>query len=156
MPWAWLHSALRARNESLKYKKPYLIFTMLVWLPWGLACIFNTDVILAIIGVTSVHPTGNTDIRVMYGGVQFAVGLMAAFALYDGRYFEKLLWTLAFLGSCMAISRLYGLLVDGSGTVYTWGVLGYEAFAGASAIGWLVLLPRLQAQQASNVDDGAA
>jgi hypothetical protein len=83
----------------------------------------------------------------MYGGVQFAVGLMAALALYDRRHFEKFLWSLAFLGSCMALSRFFGLVVDGSGTVYTWGVLAYEAFAGISAIGWLVWLPRLQEQQ---------
>ena len=137
----------------MKYSKPYIIFTLLVWLPWGLVCVFNTDIILEIVGVTSIHPTGNTDVRVMYGGVQFAVGLMAALALHDRRHFERLLWTLAFLGSSMAISRFYGVVVDGSGTVYTWGVLAYEAFAGASAIGWLMLLPRLQAQQESNTGD---
>ena len=140
----------------MKYAKPYLIFTLLVWLPWGLMCIFNTDIIAEIIGVTSIHPTGNTDIRVMYGGVQFAVGLMAALALHDRRYFENLLWTLAFLGTCMALSRTYGLVVDTSGTAYTWGVVAYEAFAGASAIAWLMLLPRLQEQQRSNGDDREA
>ena len=133
----------------MKYSKPYLIFTLLVWLPWGLLCIFNTDIVREIIGVTSIHPSGNTDVRVMYGGVQTAVGLLAALALRDRRHFEKLLWPLAFLGSSMALSRLYGLTVDGSGTVYTWGVLAYEAFAGTSAIVWLILLPRLQERQGS-------
>jgi uncharacterized membrane protein YuzA (DUF378 family) len=140
----------------MKYAKPYLIFTLLVWLPWGLMCIFNTDIIAEIIGVTSIHATGNTDIRVMYGGVQLAVGLMAAIALHDRRYFGNLLWTLAFLGTCMALSRAYGLVVDASSTAYTWGVLAYEAFAGASAIAWLMLLPRLQEQQKSNGDDHEA
>jgi len=140
----------------MKYSKHYIIFTLLVWLPWGLLCIFNTDIIREIIGVTSIHATGNTDVRVMYGGVQFAVGLMAALALHDRRHFEKLLWALALLGSCMATTRFYGLLVDGSGTLYTWGVLAYEAFAGASAIGWLMLLPRLEAQQESNAGDRGA
>ena len=140
----------------MKYATPYLILTLIVWLPWGLICIFDTDIVLETIGVTSVHPTGNTDIRVMYGGVQFAVGLMAALALYDRRHFEKLLWALAFLGSCMAFSRFYGLAVDGSGTVYTWGVVAYEAFAGASAIGWLLWLPRLQEQLESNCGDRKA
>ena len=135
----------------MKYAKPYLIFTTLVWLPWGLQCIFNTVNIANVIGVTGVHATGNTDIRVMYGGVQFAVGLMAALALYDGRHFEKVLWCLAFLGSCMALSRFYGLMIDDSGTLYTWGVLGYEAFAGFSAIYWLRVLPRLRAQQEASV-----
>jgi uncharacterized membrane protein YuzA (DUF378 family) len=137
----------------VKYSKPYLILTLLVWLPWGLMCIFNTDLILEIIGVTSIHPTGNTDIRVMYGGVQLAVGLMAAVALHDRSYFKSFLWSVAFLGTCMALSRTYGLVVDASGTVYTWGVLAYEAFAGASAIAWLMLLPHLQDQQSPNGDD---
>ncbi|MDE0887533.1 MAG: DUF4345 family protein [Myxococcota bacterium] len=130
----------------MKYSKPYLIVTLLVWLPWGLQCIFNTGNVADVIGVAGVDATGNTDIRVMYGGVQFAVGLMAALALYDGRHFEKVLWCLAFLGSCMALSRFYGLMIDDSGTLYTWGVLGYEAFAGISAICWLRVLPRLQAE----------
>ena len=131
----------------MKYSKPYLILTVLVWLPWGLQCIFDTSNVANMIGVEGIHATGNTDIRVMYGGVQLAVGLMAGLALYDGRHFEKTLWSLAFLGSCMALSRFYGLVVDGSGTLYTWGVLGYETFAGTSATAWLILLPRLQAQQ---------
>jgi len=139
--------------ESMKYSKPYLILTVLVWLPWGLVCIVDTDIIREIIGVTSVHPTGNTDIRVMYGGVQFAVGLMAVVALREPRYFENLLWALAFLGSCMALSRMYGLVIDGSGTVYTWGVVAYEAFAGTSAIAWLIWLPRLQEQHETKSED---
>ena len=127
----------------MKYIKPYLIFTLMVWLPWGLICIFDTRAIAEIIGVTSVNPTGNTDIRAMYGGVQFSIGLMAALALYDRAYFKNLLFTLAFLGSCLALSRSYGIIVDGSGTLYTWGVVGYEYFVAISAIVWLRVLPRL-------------
>ena len=74
----------------MNYVKPYLIFMCLVWLPWGLICIFDTSRIAEIIGVTSVDATGNTDLRVMYGGFQFAVGLMAAFALFNQRYFVNL------------------------------------------------------------------
>ena len=128
----------------MKYIKPYLIFTLMVWLPWGLVCIFDTQIIAEIIGVTSVNPAGNTDIRAMYGGVQLGIGLMAALALYDGAYFKNLLFTLAFLGSCLALSRSYGIVVDGSGTLYTWGVIGYEYFAAISAITWLIVLPRLR------------
>ena len=131
----------------MNYIKPYLIFTVLVWLPWGLICIFDTGMIADIIGVTSVSPSGETDIRAMYGGVQLAVGLMAALALYDRRHFHKLLHALAFLASCLALSRSYGLVVDGSSTLYTWGVLGYEYFAAISAITWLILLPGLEKKE---------
>ena len=124
--------------------RAYLIFMVLVWLPWGLICIFNIDSIAQIIGVVGTSPSGNTDIRVMYGGVQLAVGLMAVFVLLSPRYFNSLLFCLAFLGSCMALSRTYGLMVDGSSTVYTWGVVSFEYFVAISAIAWLLVLPRQQ------------
>ena len=124
------------------YIKPYLIFNCIVWMPWGLICIFDTSQINDIIGVSSMHATGNTDLRVMYGGFQFAVGLMAAHALYERRRFINFVYALAFLGSCMALSRSYGLIVDASSTFYTWGVLSFEAFAGITGILWLRFLSR--------------
>ncbi len=126
----------------MNYIKPYLIFMCLVWLPWGLICILDTSLISDIIGVTSTNASGNTDLRVMYGGFQFAVGLMAAWALFDERKFVNFVYALAFLGSCMALSCFYGLLVDGSATIYTFGVLGFEAFAGITGILWLRVLSR--------------
>jgi hypothetical protein len=126
----------------MKYVKPYLIFNCIVWLPWGLICIFDTSQISDIIGVSSLDATGNTDLRVMYGGFQLAVGLMAAHSLYEQRHFRSFVYALAFLGSCMALSRSYGLITDGSNTVYTWGVLSFEAFAGITAILWLRFLSR--------------
>jgi len=126
----------------MKLIKPYLVFTALVWLPWGLLCVFDITVIADVIGVTGVTPSGNSDLRAMYGGVQTGVGLMAVLALYDTRFFPNLLVTLAIVGSCLALSRSYGLLVDDSGTAYTWGVLAYEYFAAISALLWLRFLAR--------------
>jgi hypothetical protein len=45
-------------GESMKYMKPYLIFNVAVWLPWGLICIFDIATIQDIIGVTSVTASG--------------------------------------------------------------------------------------------------
>ena len=128
----------------MKYIKPYLIFHCLVWMPWGLFCIFDTSQITSIIGVTSVDATGNTDLRVMYGGFQFAVGLMAAYAFFEPHHFKSFVFALAFLGGSMALSRGYGLIVDSSNNFYTIGVLAFEAFAGISAIVWLEFLRRQQ------------
>ena len=126
----------------MKFVKPYLILTTLVWLPWGVFCIFNLQGIESIIGVNAVNGNGQSDIRAMYGGVQTAIGLMAVLALFDRRYFPNLVFTLAIVGSCLALSRSYGLVVDGSATAYTFGVLGFEAFAGVSGILWLRVLSR--------------
>ena len=128
----------------MKYVLPYLIFNVAVWLPWGLICIFDLATIQNIIGVTSVTASGSTDVRVMYGGVQTAMGLMAARALYAQRHFETFLHALAIMGCTMALSRTIGLIIDGSSTFYTWGVLLYEASAGISAIVWLKFLSRQQ------------
>ena len=124
----------------MQYIKSYLIFNLLVWLPWGLSCIFNLTSIEEIIGVTSINASGSTDIRAMYGGFQTAVGLMAALALYNRAYFPKFVFALAFLGSCLALSRSFGLIVDGSASVYTFGVLAFEVFAGVSGILWIKYL----------------
>ena len=127
----------------MKYAKPYLLFTVIVWLPWGLLCIFDVSGIADIIGVVGVTPSGNSDLRAMYGGVQTAVGLMAVWALYDARFFRNFLINLAFVGSCLALSRTYGLFVDDSSTGYTWGVLTYEYFAAISSMLWLRVLDRV-------------
>jgi hypothetical protein len=131
----------------MNYIKPYLIFNCLVWMPWGLICIFDTGQIASVIGVSGVDATANTDLRVMYGGFQFGMGLMAAYALFRRQNFGHFVYALAFLGSCMALSRSYGLVVDGSSTVYTWGVLAFEAFAGMTGILWLRYLSRQESRQ---------
>lgn len=130
----------------MKYIKPYLIFTLLVWLPWGLMCVFDITLISDVIGVAGITPSGNSDLRAMYGGFQTAVGLMAALALYDRRFVRSFLLALGFIAGCLALSRTYGLVVDDSGTVYTWGVLAYEYFAGISAVALLAMLPGLRQQ----------
>ena len=133
----------------MKLIKPYLIFTVLVWLPWGLICVFDTGMIAEIIGVTSTSPSGTSDLRAMYGGVQTAVGLMAALALYDTQYFRNLCFTLALVAGCLALSRTYGLIVDGSSTVYTWGVVAYEYFAAITAMMWLAWFRDADARERS-------
>ena len=116
----------------------------LVWLPWGLICIFSLDAINAVIGVSSQTAHGSTDIRAMYGGFQTAVGIMALLALYNNRFFPNFVFSLAFLCSCLALSRTYGLIVDQSGGIYTYGVVAFEYFSGITSIAWLILLPRIQ------------
>ena len=51
-------------------------------------------------------------------------------------------YALAFLGSCMALSRSYGLITDSSSTFYTRGVRSFEAFAGITGILRLRFLSR--------------
>ncbi|MFK0573332.1 DUF4345 family protein [Endozoicomonas sp.] len=118
-------------------KKLYLIFNIAIWTPWGLACTLAPFLITEIIGVKSINPSGETDMRAMYGGFQLAMGLMAIHAFYNPRFFKSFVYALGVIGSCLALSRTYGLFMDSSFTAYTFGVLGYEAFAGISGLLWL-------------------
>ncbi len=118
-------------------KKLYLIFTIAIWTPWGLACTLTPFLITEIIGVKSIHASGETDLRAMYGGFQLAMGLMAIHAFYKPEFFKPFVYALGVIGSCLALTRTYGLFIDGSFTAYTLGVLGYEAFAGISGLLWL-------------------
>ena len=133
------------KAKILKLIKPYLIFTVLVWLPWGLICTFDLASIEEIIGVSSAIAHGKSDIRAMYGGAQTAIGLMALLALFKPRYFPNVVFTLAFLASGLALSRSYGLWTDGGGDAYTWGVVSYEYFAAITSMIWLALLPGMKA-----------
>lgn len=125
------------QKNNMNSKKLYLIFNIAIWTPWGLACILAPFLITDIIGVKSIHASGETDLRVMYGGFQLAMGLMALHAFYNPTFFKSFVYALGVIGSCLALSRTFGMFVDSSFTPYTLGVLGYEFFAGISGLLWL-------------------
>ena len=58
-------------------------------------------------------------------------------------YFRTLCVVLCFVGGSLALSRSYGLLVDGSHTAYTWSVLAYESIAAITAGLWPRFLSRV-------------
>ncbi len=127
----------------MKYIRPYCLLHALIWLPWGLLCIVDIRLIENIIAVSSAVPHGQTDIRAMYGGVQSAMGLMALLACIKPRYFSQFVFALAFIAGGLALSRTFGLFVDGSYGLYTGAVLAYEYFAACSAMLWLMFLSKL-------------
>ena len=79
----------------------------------------------------------------MYGGVQTGIGLMALIAFFKPSLGKYALFSLAMLGSCMALTRSYGVVVDGSTSLFNLSVLAFEGFTGISS-GFLLTRDKLK------------
>ncbi len=105
----------------------YLGLSVLLWLPYGLYLIFDPSYLADAAGVVATTPTGSTELRAMYGGLQAAIGVFAGLALFRPVHAPKVYLAVAFLAGGLFSARLLGLLIDGGGGGYTYGALGFEA-----------------------------
>ena len=106
--------------------KIYLAISVLIWLPYGLYCAFAPEYLESAAGVMATTPTGTTEIRAMYGGLQASIGMMCAAALVRADLARSAVLALAFLTSGLFLVRVAGFLLDGSASEYTNGVLVFE------------------------------
>jgi hypothetical protein len=114
--------------------KWFLVFQVCVWAPYGLYLIIAPSFLAGAAGVIGETPTGTTELRAMYGGLQAAIGLLCAHALARPQYRRHALLALCFLSAGLGSSRFLGLLVDSSASGYTLGALGFELFNATIAI----------------------
>ncbi len=112
----------------------YLVLSVLIWLPYGIYCAFEPGYLDGAAGVVGATPTGTTEIRAMYGGLQASIGVFAAFALWRPAHARAVVLAIAFLMSGLFSVRLIGFLVDGSGSEYTHGVLVFECLYAVASI----------------------
>jgi hypothetical protein len=105
----------------------YLMISVLIWLPYGLYCLFVPEYLDAAAGVIGATPTGTTEVRAMYGGLQASIGVMCAAALARTEVARSAMLAIAFLTSGLFLARLVGFLLDGSASDYTNGVLVFES-----------------------------
>jgi len=112
----------------------FLAFSALLWLPYGLWCFFDPGFLAGAAGVAFQSPTGSTELRAMYGGLQTALGALALAGMLRAPLRRPALVTLGFLASGLALARLGGVALDGAASVYTVTGLGFEiTTAGLSA-----------------------
>ena len=112
----------------------YLVLSVLIWLPYGLYCAFMPGYLDGAAGVVGATPTGTTEIRAMYGGLQASIGVFCAFALWRPEHARSVILALAFLMSGLFSVRFLGFLVDSSASDYTNGVLVFEFLYAAASI----------------------
>ena len=105
----------------------FLIVNVLLWLPYGLYCLVAPGFLAEAAGVAATTPTGATELRAMYGGLQAAIGLLALAAVLRRDLERTALTALAFLALGLFTGRLFGAFNDGGLSGYTIGALVLES-----------------------------
>jgi hypothetical protein len=122
----------------------FLIVSVVIWIPYGLYCFFD-PAFLQSAGVKALGDTGTTELRAMYGGLQIAIGVLAALALRDAARVRSTVLTLAILIGGIGTARALGALLAGDASSYTLGGTAFEFVT----VGWAAWL-------LTRSEDGAA
>jgi hypothetical protein len=117
----------------------FLGLSALLWLVFGIGYFFAPQLLgqEEYAGVVATTATGSAEIRAMYGGLEAAIGVMAALALFRSDLVRPALLTIAFLTTGLALARLLGAVMDGGFSSYTWGGLAFEI--ASAAVAWTLL-----------------
>jgi hypothetical protein len=115
----------------------FLGASALLWLPYGVFCFFDPAVLAGAAGVSALSTTGTIEMRAMYGGLQIAIGALAAAALVRADLVRPALVTIGFLGAGLFTARLAGATLGGEFSSYTVMALGLEIVCAAVPV-WLL------------------
>lgn len=120
----------------------FLAISALVWLPYGLYCFFDPAYLSGAAGVASASATGTIELRAMYGGLQAALGVLAAAACVQASLQRPALLALAFLCAGLFTARLLGAVLGGDFSPYTMFALVFELLSCTFATRLVAALPR--------------
>lgn len=105
----------------------FLAANALLWIGYGLYCLARPGFLAEAAGVAATTPTGSTELRAMYGGLQAAIGGLALIALLRPELVRTALIALAFLAGGLFSGRISGVLMDGGLSAYTAAALVLES-----------------------------
>jgi len=111
----------------------FLGLSALVWLPYGIYCFLVPTSLGAAAGVAFSTPTGSTELRAMYGGLEAALGALCAIALLRPALVRPAVVALGFLAAGLASARAAGVALDGELSSYTAMALALEVPTAAIA-----------------------
>lgn len=106
--------------------RAFLVFNAVVWLPYGLLCLFVPSILEGYATVVAGSATGTTEIRAMYGGLEAAIGCFAVAALVRDELAPAFVAAAVFLCGGLFLGRMVGVVADGGLTGYTYGALAFE------------------------------
>jgi len=105
-----------------------------IWLPYGIYCFLRPESLAEAAAVAAGSPTGATELRAMYGGLQAAIGSTALAGALRADAQRFALQLLAIVTAGLGGARLLGALLDGAFSSYTifalileWGTLTLAA-----------------------------
>ena len=99
-----------------------LIFTL-----YGLACLFQPDLLTQYAGLAFISGDAAIEVSAMYGGLQTGFGLLCLLGAAQADYTRFALLAMVFAIGGIAVGRALGLLISPEVPGdYTWGALVYE------------------------------
>ena len=104
----------------------FLFAEAALWIPYGIYCLFVPTVLADGATVLAQSPTGTTELRAMYGGLQIAIGVSCLLGAFVETYRTSALYLLLVVGAGIGLGRLLGVLLDGSPGAYTLLALAFE------------------------------
>ena len=104
----------------------FLGINAILWLPYGIYCLFQPSFLAEAAGVAAASTTGTIELRAMYGGVQSAIGVLCGLAVLRDDLRRPALIGLAFLTGGLFLGRVAGVFVADEVSSYTGMALGLE------------------------------
>ncbi len=115
----------------------FLILSTLIWLPYGVFCFFQPGFLEQAAGVSALSTTATIELRAMYGGLQSAIGVLAALAVVREDLRRTALVAVGFLTGGLGLSRIAGAALDAEMSLYTGGAVAFELISAAAAA-WIL------------------
>lgn len=108
-------------------RRLFLAANALLWIGYGLFCLARPGFLDEAAGIAARTTTATTELRAMYGGLQIAIGVIAAAALLRPALEDAAIGTIGTLAAGLFTGRAIGALLDGGLSGYTIGGLLLES-----------------------------
>ena len=115
----------------------FLGINAILWLPYGIYCLFQPSSLAEAAGVAAASTTGTIELRAMYGGVQSAIGVLCGLAALRDEFRRPALIGLAFVTGGLFLGRVAGVFIADEVSSYTGMALGLEISLASLAIWFL-------------------
>jgi hypothetical protein len=117
-----------------------LAFVALVFIGFGFAFLYNPVEMAAIASITLPTPAARTDVRAMYGGLEFGVGVFLLLCALRREFVRIGLFAAACALVSMATARSVGLLLDGFTALQF--IIALTEWVGGGLVTWGALVTR--------------
>lgn len=118
----------------------FLGLQALLFIPYGLYCLVNPEMLADAAGVAATSTTGRIELQTMYGGLQTAVGVLCTLAVFNADFRRPTMIALAFLFGGLAVTRVSLGLLNMDFSAYTGFAMIFES-ASLLIVLWLLGRP---------------
>jgi Domain of unknown function (DUF4345) len=114
-------------KERAVLGKVILWISAIVFIPYGLLCLFNPSLPAGYAGLTMGSGDAFAEIGAMYGGLQTGFGLFCLLGALRTEFFRPALTALLLVVGGLALGRLYSTATSADPVGgYTWAAMAYE------------------------------